>query len=249
MNEHLLSARIKKGWSQEKAAEAANVSVRTYQRWENGESIPNFASRKLLREAFSSATDEELGFDLPLPQSRSMRGKKQRIVRLTCEDLAALFELLKLGEDLMDGAKRDTLGKLIKLMGAGVGVSLILADADPIDILPSKAVGNHLDLDVIGSYAKALQELLAKGEAHYVMRSAQDLYHKLVQEHPYSTDRRLAEVQLCLGMLVGAAQEYALPWYQRDQAVVRTYDHIENNILCKSHGMRNELVEERSVAG
>src|SRR6266567_31718 len=35
------------------------------------------------------------------------------------------------------------------------------------------------------------------------------------------------------GMLVGAAQEYALPWYQRDQAVMQTYNHIEDNILCK----------------
>lgn len=60
MNERLRATRLRKGWSQEEAAEAAQVAIRTYQRWENGKAHPNFASRRLLREAFG-CSDEELG--------------------------------------------------------------------------------------------------------------------------------------------------------------------------------------------
>src|SRR5260370_37572364 len=90
-----------------------------------------------------------------------------------------------------------------------------------------------LDLDLVDQYTGALSRLLTKGEAQYVMHASQNLYNKLIQEYPSSRDTHLAGTQLRLGMLVGAAQEYSLPWYQRDQAVMQTYNHIEANVFGK----------------
>ena len=61
MNKNLRVARLKKNWSQEEAAEALRVGVRTYQRWERGEATPNFQSRRLLSHVFE-VSDEVLGF-------------------------------------------------------------------------------------------------------------------------------------------------------------------------------------------
>ena len=61
MNEKLKAARLRKSWSQEEAAAQAGVSFRAYWNWEKGLAEPNFASRRVVREAFGS-TDEELGF-------------------------------------------------------------------------------------------------------------------------------------------------------------------------------------------
>ncbi len=58
MNEKLKVARLKKGWSQQDAAYAAQVAPRTYQRWENGETHPNFESRKLLRASSCDVSKE-----------------------------------------------------------------------------------------------------------------------------------------------------------------------------------------------
>lgn len=77
MNEKLFAARIEKGWSQEEAAEAVGVAPRTYQRWEHGDALPNFASRRLLHQAFG-ATDEELGFHQIQREEASSSTQRQR---------------------------------------------------------------------------------------------------------------------------------------------------------------------------
>lgn len=230
MNEKLAFARMKKGWSQQEAADAAQVAVRTYQRWEHGKCVPNFASRRLLRNAFG-ATEEELGFGLPHPQSMPDPGEAQQVARLTHQELVALAEILEAGGNLLDEAKRNTLRKLLALIGASMGVSLVYAASEPVPAPQLSTVGNSPDLDLIGSYTEALQELLAKGEAQYVMRASQSAYYRLLQEYPYSKDVSLVGTQLRLGMLVAASQEYALPWYQRDQAIIQTYNQIENAII------------------
>ena len=238
MNKRLKAARHKKGWSQEDAADAARVATRTYQRWEYGTHYPNFESRRFLREAFG-ATDEELGLDL-VAYVEASQGDEQQIATPTLQELASLSDLLKGKGDRMvrfDESKRKTLQKLLTMAKAAAVAPLVLADVESRSsspgILPSQAVGNNFDLDLVDRYTEALRGLLAKGDAQYVLHASQDLYSKLLQGHPSSRDIRLAEAQLCLGMLVGAAQEYALPWYQRDQAVMQTYNHIEDNILCK----------------
>ena len=89
MNRKLRAARISKGWSIEKASEMVNVAARTYQRWERETHIPNFDSRRLLREAFRM-TDEELGYAAdPLLSSL----ENQQSVTLTDEELTTLSEL------------------------------------------------------------------------------------------------------------------------------------------------------------
>ncbi|HYU75696.1 MAG TPA: helix-turn-helix transcriptional regulator [Ktedonobacteraceae bacterium] len=97
MNAKLRSARLKKGWSQEEAAEAVGVAVRTYQRWEQEDVVPNFASRRLLRDAFG-CSDSELGFergsespeqDSPLRTSVSALPKREILVIPSETDIVA----------------------------------------------------------------------------------------------------------------------------------------------------------------
>lgn len=241
MNEKLVFARMNKGWSQQEAADAAQVAVRTYQRWEHGKCVPNFASRRLLRHAFG-VTEEDLGFDLPHPQSMPDPGEAQQVAELAYQELAALAEILETGGNVLDEAKRNTLRKLLALIGASMGMSLVYTASEPVPTPRLSTVGNSPDLDLIGRYTEALQALLAKGEAQYVMRASQSAYDRLLQEYPASNDERLAETQLRLGMLVAASQEYALPWYQRDQAVIQTYNQIEN-ALMSNRDVRNPSLQ------
>ncbi|GHO94792.1 hypothetical protein KSF_048400 [Reticulibacter mediterranei] len=129
MNKRLHDARIRKGWSQEEAAEQAQVSVRTYQRWEHGTHSPNFESRKLLREAFG-CSDADLGF-VELLYSDDDR----QILLLTSEEEAAISDLLRLGGTtamvLFDKSKRDALAKLMKIAGATIAAPQILTTAEP----------------------------------------------------------------------------------------------------------------------
>lgn len=251
-NFHLRRLRELRGWSLQRVADEiqsrwpdAALTGKEVGRWERGVRTPGPYYREKLCIIFetdaahlgliaaSTKEDEKTEIDFPPSQSRFVEGKDQQIIQLTHEDLTILSEILHSGDTLMDEAKRNTLITLLKLIGTGVSASLILTNGELTEILPAKATENHLDLDVIGGYTDALQALLMRGEGHYVMHTSQHLYHKLLQEYPHSTDIRLAEVQIRLGMLIGAAQEYALPWYQRDQAVMQTYNHIEQNIFRK----------------
>ncbi|GCF06869.1 helix-turn-helix transcriptional regulator [Dictyobacter arantiisoli] len=74
MNTKLRAARIQKRWSQERASEYAEVSERTYLRWEQGTQQPRLSSLDLLCQAFQ-ATPEELGFEDTLPHVLSHNGR------------------------------------------------------------------------------------------------------------------------------------------------------------------------------
>ncbi|MBA2288232.1 MAG: helix-turn-helix transcriptional regulator [Ktedonobacteraceae bacterium] len=119
MNERLKAARMKNGWSQEDAADAAQISPRTYQRWESGETHPNFESRRLLRKAFG-ATDEELGLLFPGIAVAAMSEVTR--LDLSPDELVALCELIRAGSTmaLFDPAKRKTLEKLAMTLGITV---------------------------------------------------------------------------------------------------------------------------------
>jgi len=130
------------------------------------------------------------------------------------------------GMAYFDSAKRATLRHIAVLLGAMVSSSPILGSSTWLRSQPS----HSLDLEILEQFIDALSVLLAKGEAHYVMHTSQSLYRQFVQED-LSNDIRLADIYLRLGFLVAAAQEYTLAWYQRDHAVIQTYDHLENTIL------------------
>jgi transcriptional regulator with XRE-family HTH domain len=137
MNWKLRAARISKGWSIEKASEMVNVAARTYQRWERGTHVPNFDSRRLLREAFGM-TDEELGYAAdPLLSSLD----NQHNVSLTDEELTTLSELFSLMRRSamanFDPAKRETLRKLLRLLeNAGLTIGgFQLIDPEQIERL------------------------------------------------------------------------------------------------------------------
>jgi DNA-binding XRE family transcriptional regulator len=110
-----------------------------------------------------------------------------------------------------------------------VALALGLAVVEPL-YTQSPALN---DLDLVDNYIEALQRLLVKGEAQYVMQASQHLYTKLLQKSQ-ERDMRLAETQIRLGMLVGLSREYVLPWYQRAQAVMEIYNQIEAEIINDS---------------
>ncbi|HEY7419528.1 MAG TPA: BTAD domain-containing putative transcriptional regulator, partial [Ktedonobacteraceae bacterium] len=182
-------------------------------------------------------------------KGRVIQDTRQQIVGLTSEEVAALPDLLGLREDLMDETRRNLLRKLIALVGMSINTPKGFVDAASWVISTNQVISkkgeNDLDLDLVDSYVETLRVLLAKGEAQYVMHASQNLYSKLLQEYPSSKDVRLAETQIRLGMLVGASQEYALPWYQRATAVMQTYNHIEAHIIYKfseNSSLRHEYV-------
>jgi len=256
-NYQLRAAREDKLWTLEEAAEQVGVDVQTFWRWEMMGQRPRPYAMRRLRVVFGRSP-EELGFgrssadadhaqwaeetagdDGLLPTLPPPARQKSSFIRLTPGQGAFLLSLLK--ESSMahfDPRKRKTLQQILDVLGIALAGSQ-LVDPETWEQLaltqqkPLEAIEHHLDLDVIDDYAESLRALLARGEAQYVMRASQKLYNKLMHEHPYSSDLRLAETPLRLGMLVGAAQEYALPWYERDQAIMQTYNHIENTIIQK----------------
>ncbi|MBO0778037.1 MAG: helix-turn-helix domain-containing protein [Ktedonobacteraceae bacterium] len=58
------SVRYSLGWSQSEAAEHLGVDERTLRDWEAGRHVPNYASRKSLRDRYQK-TLEELGLVPP----------------------------------------------------------------------------------------------------------------------------------------------------------------------------------------
>ncbi len=130
--------------------------------------------------------------------------------------------------------RREILKQVALALGITVVEPLYTSSSEPEEGLTGQAQLLALsDLDLIDNYVEALQRLLLKGEAQYAMQASQGLYAKLMWEHQGVKDRRFAETQIRLGMLVGLSREYALPWYQRAQAVMEIYNHIENASICK----------------
>jgi DNA-binding SARP family transcriptional activator len=136
---------------------------------------------------------------------------------------------LKQGDGMayFDSAKRATLRQIAVLLGSMVGSHPVLNSSK----WPQSQPSHDLDLELIRKHIDALSVLLTKGEAHYVLHAAQGLYRQFGQEELSREDIRLADIHLQLGFLVAAAQEYALAWYQRDNAVIQTYNHLENTLL------------------
>ncbi len=149
---------------------------------------------------------------------RLLNGDTRVVQRISAE---AICEALGLDEV----QRRDFL-KIIGAAGAGTFALPTGADAP-------RTVKYKVDLDLLNDYADSLQHLINKGEAQYVMEKAQHWYHTLLQEPPYVKDTRLAETQIRFGILFGASQEFVFPWYQRGHTAIRTYNHIENNVICR----------------
>jgi hypothetical protein len=134
--------------------------------------------------------------------------------RTTLQQIVATFSTLYVGRYLSNGF-------LEKEVATGY---------NPLRAIPS------LDLDLVSHHINALQTLLHKGEARFVLQASQDLYQRISQEESSGKDIRLAEIAIQVGFLVANAQEYALPWYQRDKAIIQTYDNIEHRVLRKYTG-------------
>ena len=64
--EILLKLRIQNGWSQEDLAERVYVTRQAVSRWENGETVPNTETLKLLTKLFDVAINTLLGTPLSL---------------------------------------------------------------------------------------------------------------------------------------------------------------------------------------
>lgn len=138
-----------------------------------------------------------------------------------------------------DSTKRATLRQIATLLGEVASGYQIFKGLEWQEQIPLRSqTSNSVDLDLVEDYIDALSTLLAKGEAYYVMHASQKLYHQFVQDNLSAKDIQLADIHLKLGFLVAAAQEYALAWYQRDKAVVQTYNHMENTILHQFEGNR-----------
>jgi transcriptional regulator with XRE-family HTH domain/tetratricopeptide (TPR) repeat protein len=60
-NQQLIAARLKKGWTQKRAADACRVGERTYRNWEARRNDPSLDSLLLLMEAFGLSA-QELGY-------------------------------------------------------------------------------------------------------------------------------------------------------------------------------------------
>lgn len=131
--------------------------------------------------------------------------------RATLQNIVAAFSALPLGQQL---------------------VNVWFEKNEVTEDAPSHTY-SFLDIDLVSRHIDALQTLLLKGEARFVLQASQEVYQRIQQAERSQQDVRLAEIALQAGLLVANAQEYALPWYQRDKAIIQTYDSIEQNVLRK----------------
>jgi transcriptional regulator with XRE-family HTH domain/tetratricopeptide (TPR) repeat protein len=122
MNQKLRDARMRKHWSQTKAAAACNVDVQTFYRWEHGLQIPRGDSLDLLCRIFD-CTEEDLGFGYPTisKEQQSQQASKSTetsmpVILLTSQQTTAFNDLLNLGDemDTISLSKRKALAKLFQ---------------------------------------------------------------------------------------------------------------------------------------
>lgn len=235
--EKLIRARIKKGLSQEAAAGLIGVSRNTWSLWERGKEDPFPLNVGELCTFFGVKEPGDL--DLEPPSLR--RGRAKESAASDMLTILAPHSGLEEGSLMSDTSRRE----ILKHLARALGITL----ADPLYITSGELEGHFKqesqllalnDLDVIDNYIEALQRLLLKGEAQYVMQASQNLYTKVTRERQAVRDMRVAETLLHLGMLVGAASEYALPWYQRASAVIEIYNHVEH-ILLHQYPLNNAL--------
>lgn len=96
----------------------------------------------------------------------------------------------------------------------------------------SKLSKSLVDLDLANDHADALSRLINQGDVRFVMESAQRWYNRLLQNPP-DKDQYYAATQIRYGILLGSAQEFVLPWFQRSQAAIQTYNSIEQEVILR----------------
>jgi transcriptional regulator with XRE-family HTH domain len=141
-NERLYRARLKMRWSQEKAAENAKISRKTYIELEIGKRTPQISTLDLLCAAFH-ASPHELGYNsigqpltegsIALPDSIGP-SQSNDVISFTREQAEWVAHLLHTGENAMkfDPSKRATLLKVLESAGI-VLVAPYLRDTETRD--------------------------------------------------------------------------------------------------------------------
>ncbi len=167
-------------------------------------------SMKITRAQFA----EKLGVS-PATIGRLLNGDT-KVVRSV--NVQGMYEALEL-----DDMDRRT---FLQVIGAATSATFALATGVSVP----KTARYRVDPDLISDHADALSRLLDEGQADYVRKSAQLWYDKLMQE-PSKKDVRLGSLQIRFGILLGAAQEFTLPWYHRDRVAIQTYKSIEESVI------------------
>jgi len=155
----------------------------------------------------------------PSTVGRLLNGDTKVVQRVSADGIVTMLKL-------NDMQRREFL-KLVGVIGAG---TFALPIGEP------KPAMDRIDLDMAEDYAEALQHLLdhGQGRTQYVMEKAQYWYEKLAQiESSSKKDVRIGAAQVQFGILLGRAQEAALPWYQRGNVAIQTYNHVENTVIVK----------------
>jgi DNA-binding XRE family transcriptional regulator len=213
MDHPLKVARVKYNLTQQQLATEVGVSARTISTAESGGRIGLDARRRLCKYFKISAKDLKLSEPNPEPPDPASS--------------TVLVKFSKQGDTVVvqfDESKRETLRKLLTL----IGVSTVTIGSE---IFSKTSTATTLDLEVIENHADALSRLIANGEARYVVQQSKRLYDILAQQHP--GDSHTATTQFKIGMLLASAQEYTLPWYQRNYSVIHTYNMLESDVLPK----------------
>jgi len=154
----------------------------------------------------------------PSTVGRLLNGETRIVQRVSTEGICEVLEL--------DEIDRRT---FLQLIGAASTATFALATGMAMPKTPKYKI----DLELAEDHANALSRLLNQGEARYVKESSQYWYSRLLQEKPTVKDTRLGAVQIRFGLLLGAAQEFTLPWNQRDRVAIQTYNSIEDNVICR----------------
>jgi transcriptional regulator with XRE-family HTH domain/tetratricopeptide (TPR) repeat protein len=191
MNRKLRDVRIQKGWSQQDAAHAVNVALRTYQRWEHEQHIPNFASRRLLRDAFE-ASDEELGFGPVVEddqQTTTNRG--EQIIQLTGEQ-AAILKLVLEESDMtqFDPSRRETLRQLMAALGMAASEAGGIMNPEPWERLAANSTPS-LDMDTFFHFYNLIERcwgLINSRDMFVANQVLSSFLPKMIQVAPFQRD-------------------------------------------------------------
>jgi transcriptional regulator with XRE-family HTH domain len=231
MDHPLKLARIQRNLTQHQLAAEIKVSARTISTAENGERIGLDARRRLCKYFKMSAKD--LGLCEP---SDKASGSTPNFV---------FVAFSKQGDTVVvqfDESKRQVLREMLGLIGAGT----VVIDSKIPPVKTNTPI--TLDLEVVEDYVDSLSKLVASGGARHVGQQSRKLYNALAQQ--CSNDPYVATTQFKIGMLLATAQEYTLPWYQRNQSVMQTYDTLERDVLPKcsldARFLHQKLVAKRS---
>jgi transcriptional regulator with XRE-family HTH domain/tetratricopeptide (TPR) repeat protein len=112
INQQLLAARNRMHWSQKRAAQACNVDVQTFFRWEHGEQEPRGYNLEQLCEVFGVSA-EQLGYssDVQIEEDVTARDDREgsALVTLTPQQVADLLPFIE--DRTMD--KRDALRSIL----------------------------------------------------------------------------------------------------------------------------------------